>query len=325
MINKYIGLALAGTAIFFSSAGHAQNNWPQEPIKIIVAYPPGGSTDTAARLLAKELSDELGQSVVVENRGGAGGTIGAAWVSRAKPDGHTIIMAAAPEVSIAPVVLEDLAFDAVEDFAPISLVGKVPFLLAVNPQLPLENLQELVEYAKENPGQLNYSSFGTNTSNHLVGEQFKLITGIDTTHVPYKGSGPSIVDLIAGEVQYTFDTVTATLPHVQEGRLKALATATLERLKNTPDIPTVSESGWPGFVAGTWFGLLAPAGTPEPVIRKLNTAVHNAMQAQALQTKFTELDIIPAAGSPQEFANFISEENQRWQTLMDNFEPDAEK
>src|SRR5690625_4191368 len=157
MINKYFRLAPAGTAIFFTSTGHAQNNWPQEPIKIIVAYPPGGSTDTAARLLAKELSDELGQSVVVENRGGAGGTIGAAWVSRAKSDGHTIIMAAAPEVSIAPVVFEDLAYDVVKDFAPISLVGKVPFLLAVNPQLPVENLQELVLRSEEHTSELQSS------------------------------------------------------------------------------------------------------------------------------------------------------------------------
>ena len=303
------------SSIMFAFPAAAQDKWPSEPIKLVVAYPPGGSTDTAARLLAKQLSDQLGQQVVVDNRSGAGGTIGASSVARSNPDGYTILMAASPEVSIAPVVRPDLTYDPKKDLKPITLVGRVPVMLVATPGLPVNSLQDLIDYGKKNPGKLNYSSFGANTSNHLIGEQFKVQTGLDATHVPYKGSGPSITDLMAGQVQYSFDTVTATLGHVKAGKLKALAVATPERLKNAPDIPTMSESGMPGFVGGTWFGLLAPANTPDAIIERLNKETAAALASPEIQAKFAELNIIPSAGTPPEFRTFVDGEIDKWKTL----------
>lgn len=303
------------SSVMFAFPAAAQDKWPSEPIKLVVAYPPGGSTDTAARLLAKQLSDQLGQQVVVDNRSGAGGTIGASSVARSNPDGYTILMAASPEVSIAPVVRPDLTYDPKKDLKPITLVGRVPFMLVATPGLPVNSLQDLIDYGKKNPGKLNYSSFGANTSNHLIGEQFKVQTGLDATHVPYKGSGPSITDLMAGQVQYSFDTVTATLGHVKAGKLKALAVATPERLTNAPDIPTMSESGMPGFVGGTWFGLLAPANTPDAIIERLNKETAAALASPEIQAKFAELNIIPSADTPQEFRTFVDGEIDKWKTL----------
>ncbi|MBB5215583.1 Bug family tripartite tricarboxylate transporter substrate binding protein [Parapusillimonas granuli] len=294
---------------------HSQGSWPLEPIKLVVAYPPGGSTDTAARILAQRLSQNLNQQVVVDNRAGAGGTIGAASVARAKPDGYTILLAASPEVAIAPVVMEKMNYDPKVDLEAISMVGQVPFVLVVNPALPVKTLQELIEYGKKNPTKLNYSSFGTNTSNHLIGEQFKILTGIKATHVPYKGSGPSITDLMGGQVQYTFDTATAVMGHVEAGKLRAIAVATPERLANAPTIPTMSEAGLPGFVGGTWFGLLAPANTPPDVIQRLNKETRAALASKDIQTKFAELNILPAGDSPAEFRAFIDAEIAKWKKL----------
>lgn len=289
--------------------------WPTEPIKLIVAYSPGGSTDTAGRLLAKYLSNSLGRQVLVENRPGAGGTIGAAYVARAKPDGYTLLLAASPEVSIAPIAMKHMSYDPLKDLATISLVGKVTFLLVVNPALPVKTLADLIAYAKANPGKLNYSSFGTNTSNHLVGEEFKLAAHISATHVPYKGSGPSIADLMGGQVQYTFDTATATLGQVKAGRLRALAVAANERLSNAPTIPTMAEAGLPGFVGGTWFGLLAPAKTPKPIIDRLNAETRAALSSPELKKAFADLNIVPSADSPTEFRAFINSEITKWRRL----------
>ena len=289
--------------------------YPTRPIRIVVAYPPGGSTDIAARLLAEHMSRTLGQQVVVENKGGAGGTIGALSVVRADPDGYTLLFAASPEVSIAPTTMKAMTYDPVKDLQPISLVGLVPFFLVTNLNFPPNNVTELIAYVKAHPGTVNYSSYGNNTSNHLVGELFKSTAGIDSVHVPYKGSGPSIIDLIGGQVQYTFDTPAATLNQVKAGKLKAIAVATPQRLVNAPNVPTMAESGLPGFVGGTWFGLLAPAKTPKPIIDKLSADVQAALASPELRKTFEDRDIIPSADSPEEFGRFIAAEVSKWRDL----------
>lgn len=293
----------------------AAADYPARSVTMVVAYPPGGSTDTAARLVAESLSKKLGQTFVVENRPGAGGTIGASLVARSNPDGYTLLFGASAETSIAPATMENIPFNIEKDFEPISLVGKVPFLLVAYPGFPPNNVSELIKYAKEHPNEVNYSSFGNNTSNHLTGELFNSLAGVKMTHVPYKGSGPSITDLMGGQVQVSFDTVTAVLPLVQSGKLKALGVTMLERSAMAPNVPTLDESGIKGFTGGTWFGLLAPSGTPKEITAKLSKAVADVLDDPALSKQFSDRGITPAATTPEEFRSFIQSEISKWKDL----------
>lgn len=301
--------ALQGT-VFAQSAP-----WPSRPIRVVIGYPPGGSTDVAGRLLAQQLGGRLGQQIVVENRAGAGGTLGASAVVRAEPDGYTLLLAASPEVSIAPITMKAMPYDPVRDLQPITLVGQVPFFLVVNPALPVNTLEEFIAYARANPTSLNYSSFGNNTSNHLAGELFKALTGTRGVHVPYKGSGPSIVDLIGGQVQYTFDTPPAVLEHVRAGKLRALAVATRQRLASAPQVPTFAEAGLPGFSGGTWFGLFAPAKTPRAVIERINTEAVSLLNSLELSKAFADRGIVATPQAPEEFGRFVQSEVTKWKDL----------
>ena len=289
--------------------------WPARPIKVIVAYPAGGTTDIAGRLLAERLSASLGQQVVVENRAGAGGMIGAQSVARADADGYALLLAASPEVSIAPITVKAMQYDPQKDLQPIALVGQVPFLLVAAPSFAPNTLAELIAYARANPDRVNYSSFGNNTSSHLAGELFKVSAGIRSTHVPYKGSGPSIIDVMGGQIQYTFDAPPAVLGHLLAGKLKAIALAAGKRLPQLPAVPTFAEAGLPGFAGGTWFGLLAPAKTPRAVIDQVNAATVAALNAADFRKVFEDRGIVPGGGTPEDFGRFIASEINKWRQL----------
>lgn len=282
--------------------------WPSKQIKFIVGYPPGGGADVTARLFAEHMSRALGQRIIVENRSGAGGTLGAASVVRSEPDGYTLLVAAISEISIAPAGVKDLPYDPSTDLKPVALLSKWSQILVAAPTFPPNTLNELIEYVKANPGKVSYASFGNNTLNHVNGERFKLAAGIDTLHVPYRGSGQSLVDLIAGVVQYTFDSPATTLGHVKSGKLKAIAVAGNERLPTADFIPTMAEAGLPGFVINSWIGLLAPAKTPEAIVERLNREVNAAMQIPELRKILEGNNVQPGGGTPEQFAQQIRAE-----------------
>jgi tripartite-type tricarboxylate transporter receptor subunit TctC len=307
---------LSSAAAAIQGAAIAQSApWPSRPVRTLIGYPPGGSTDVAGRMLAEQLGRRLGQQVVVENRAGAGGTVAANAVVRAEPDGYTLLLAAAPEVAIAPITMKAMPYDPVRDLQPVTLVGQVPFLLVVNPALPVNTLQEFIAYSKARPGKLNYSSFGNNTSNHLGGELFKVLTGTQAVHIPYKGSGPSIVDLLAGQVQYTFDTPPAVLEHVRAGKLRALAVATRQRLASAPQVPTFAEAGLPGFTGGTWFGLFAPAKTPRTIVDRINADAGAVLNSPELSKAYADRGIVASPQSPEEFSRFVQAEVSKYKDL----------
>jgi tripartite-type tricarboxylate transporter receptor subunit TctC len=261
--------------------------------------------------LAEQLARSLGQSVIVENKSGASGTIGAAFVAKSDPDGYTLLFGSATDVANNRATIKNVPYETLKDFQPITLVGRVPFLLLVNPSVPVSNVSELVAWIKTNPGKVNYSTFGRGTSNHFAGESFKLATGIEALPVPYKGSSPSLAGVMGGEVQYTFDSVTASLPAVGSGRLKAIAITAPSRSPLVPSVPTMGESGVPNFVAGTWWGVLAPANTPKPIIDRLHTAIIEILRSAETTKRFTDLGAQLVGNTPQEFAEFIASEAER--------------
>lgn len=277
-----------------------------------MGYPPGGSTDIAARLIAQKLMPVVSQNVIVDNRAGASGTIGASLVAKAEPDGHTLSFAASPEVAIYRALVKNPSYDSLRDFQPVTLVGRVPFMLVVHPSVAASSVKELVALAKAKAGALNFASFGSGTSNHLVGEAFRAATGINIVHIPYKGSAPAIADLLGGQVQMTFDAVPVVLPQVRAGKLKALAVATPRRSPLAPDVPTMDEAGVAGFTGGTWWGVLAPARTPAPVVDRLSREIAAIVRAPDVTQTFTERGFEAAGNNPAEFRAFIESEIRRW-------------
>ena len=305
-----VGLALCTVDVV--AAVPAVNSYPTRPVRLIVGYPPGGSTDIAARLIGQRLAPVFGQTVVIDNRAGASGTIGAAIVVKAEPDGHTLSFAASPEVAIYRALMKNPPYDSLRDFVPITLVGRVPFMLVVHPSVAASSVKEFIALAKAKPGSLNFASFGNGTSNHLVGEAFRAAAGLNIVHIPYKGSAPAITDLLGGQVQMTFDTVPVVLPQVRAGKLKALAVATPKRSPLAPEVPTMDESGLPAFAGGTWFGVLAPARTPAAAVARLNQEIAAILHAPDVVQTFTERGIEPVGNSAAEFRAFIEAESRRW-------------
>ncbi|MBS0336527.1 MAG: tripartite tricarboxylate transporter substrate binding protein [Proteobacteria bacterium] len=298
-----------------AGSAHAQA-WPAKPIKLIVPYPPGGSADILARAIGQKLSEGLGQSVVIDNRPGAGTAIGAEATAKAAPDGYTIMLGTVSSHAINPALTPGLKYDPVKDFAPVSLVASIPFVLLVHPSLPARSVQELIALAKAKPGSLNFSSAGSGTSNHLAGELFKSMTHTFMVHIPYRGSAPALTDLLAGQVQLMFDLVLTAQPHVKSGAARALAVTSLTRSAALPNVPTVAESGVPGYEVSAWFGLFAPAGTPAGVVAALNAETVKAMRAPDLRERLASQGADAASSTPEEFAAYVKDELGKWTRVI---------
>jgi tripartite-type tricarboxylate transporter receptor subunit TctC len=290
--------------------------YPDKPIRMVVPFPAGGTTDILARATAQKLSESLGQQVIVDNKPGAGGNIGAQEVARSTPDGYTLVMGTVGTHAINPSLYKKMPYDHVKDFVPVSLVASVPNLLVVHPSVPVNSVKELIAHAKANPGKLNFASSGNGTSIHLSGELFKTMTGVQMTHVPYKGSAPAVTDLLGGQVQLMFDNMPSALPHAKAGKLKPLAVTSAKRFPGTPEIPTIAESGVPGYEASSWFGVLAPAGTPKEIVNKLSTEIAKALKTPEMKKKLEEQGAEAVGSTPEEFAAHIKAETAKWAKVV---------
>ena len=289
--------------------------YPTHALRIVIGFPPGGAIDTITRVLAPRMAADLGQPVVVENKPGAGGVIGMQSVARAEPDGYTIFMGTMGNFSITPAMVKDLPYNVSKDFAPVTLVASSGFVIYVNPQLPIRTVPDLIAYAKANPSGVNFSSSGNAGLPHMAGEMFASSAGIKMTHVPYKGSVPSVNDVVAGQVQLTFEAVAVGLQHVQSARLRALATMGPQRLAVLPDVPTVAET-LPGFNVTNWFGMAVPAGTPVANIDRLQKSVADALRQPDVLKTLASLGVDPVGDTPTQFAAYIAAEQTRWQQVI---------
>jgi len=303
-------IALVLCSIFVSAAG-AQEAYPSRPVKFILPFPPGGGTDILGRVIAEQLSANLGQPVVTENRGGAGGNVGAEAAAHSAPDGYTIVLVA-PSLAISKTLYSKLNYDPVKDFAPISLVATVPNVMITNPAVEAKNLQEFIELARSRPGAMNYGSGGAGTSNHLAGELFNIVTGTKLVHVPYKGVNLAMQGVLAGEIQLVFIGIPAALPHIKAGKLRALALVAPQRSPALPEVPTVAEAGLKDFEVTTWYGILAPAGTPRPIVSRLNAELVKIMHTPDVKERLASMATDPLTSTPEEFAAYLKQEIAKW-------------
>jgi tripartite-type tricarboxylate transporter receptor subunit TctC len=307
------GILFFSTLLFAAAPALAQpaDNYPSKPIHLILPFPPGGGTDILGRVIAERLTTQLGQPVVIENRGGAGGNVGAEAAAHSAPDGYTLVLVA-PSLAISPSLYSKLNYDPVKDFAPITLVGTVPNVMVTNMSVPAKTLAEFIALAKSRPEGMNFGSGGNGTSNHLAGELFNLEAGVKLVHVPYKGVNLAMNDVMAGQVQLVVIGIPAALPFIKAGRLRALAVVAPKRLAAIPEVPTAAEAGLPNYEVTTWYGVLAPAGTPKPIIARLNAEIVRVMHAPDLQERFAATGTEPRTSTPEEFADFIRQEMAKW-------------
>ena len=296
-----------------TSSGQA---FPAKPLKMIIPYPPGGGNDTLGRLFAAKLGDRLGQPVVVENRPGAGTLIGTELAAKSPPDGYTILLSSIATHALSPNLYSKVPYDPIKDFAPITLLGIAPTVLVVPADLPAKDLADLVAAAKAKPGGLAYASGGNGTPPHINGEVFKSVAGVDLLHVPYKGGGPALVDLMAGRVQVMLDTAASAMPHVRSGKLRALAITGAKRSPEYPDIPTFAEAGLPGYDTNAWYSMHAPAGTPPEVVRRLNAELVASLKDPDVQARFKQLTTEPVGNTPEEFAAFVKAELDKYARVI---------
>jgi tripartite-type tricarboxylate transporter receptor subunit TctC len=308
-------MIFAALCLAIAPAVFAQT-WPAKPMRLMVPFPPGGSTDIVARIVAQKLSERLGQSIVIENRGGAGGTLGTAVVAKAAPDGYTLTVASTSTHVVAPSVYTKLDYDPVKDFAPVSLMAVSPYLLVVTPSLPAKTLQELVALAKKKPGKLNYASAGVGSTTHLAMEMLKSVSGTYMLHIPYNGNGPAGTAVIGGQVEVLFGSLPALLPHAKSGRARALAVGTPKRSPSLPDVPTVAESGYPGFDASLWLAIMAPAGTPQPILERLNREIVALIGATETREALDKAGAEPLTSTPAELAAMIRDGVPKYATIV---------
>ena len=304
---------IAALALICATASAQQ--YPARPIRLVVPYPPGGNVDITARIVGPALADLVGQSIIVDNRSGAGGNVGAALVAKAAPDGYTLLLGSSAPLAINPIVIKDTPYDPVKAFAPVSRVHVVPLVVLAGPKSGIASVKALIERAKANPGKLAAASAGTGTTNHFGIELFNHMAGVRLLHVPYKGSGPALAEMLGGQVPVMFDQLSASIGYIRDGRLNALAVASARRSSVLPNVPTLDESGLKGYEATTFIGVAAPAGTPKAVVSTLNAAVRKVMDTASVVERFRALGTDPGASSPEEFGNTIRNELAKWRDL----------
>jgi tripartite-type tricarboxylate transporter receptor subunit TctC len=312
LLTAYFLLAVAS----WTSAAFAQTtSYPVKPIRLIIPYPPGGGTDVIARPLAQKLSENLGQQVIVDNRGGAGGNIGMEFVAKSAPDGYTLVVGLTAQLAVNPSLFPKLPYDPLKDFAPITLLGDQPYLLVVHPSVPAKSVKEFIGLAMARPRQLAYASSGNGSGAHLAGEMLKTMAHIDIVHVPYKGAGQAMPDFIAGQVQFSFITHTSSGPLVQSGRLRALGVTTVKRSPALPDLPAIAETV-PGYDSAVWYGVLAPAGTPREIVARLNSEILRVLGSPDFRQRFTMAAVAPIGSTPEQLGEYIKSEIARWAKLV---------
>ena len=312
MTRRTALIAAAALACIASQVTWAQD-YPSKPVRVIVAFTAGGTTDIIARAVGQKLSERLKQSFVIDNKPGGGGNIGTELAARAVPDGYTLIINSVGPIAVNPTLYKKLAINPLVDLVPIVQIADVPNVLVVNPSVPARTMDEFIAYAKSKPGELNYGSTGIGTSSHLSGYMLSKRAGIETTHVPYKGA-EALNDLLAGRLQFMFATIPSVIQHIQAGKLRAIAVTSVKRSRSMPDVPTVADSGFPGFEAGSWFGFFAPKGTPEHVIATMNKAVNEVLPS--LEAQLVREGADPVGGTPQQFGQFVQKEFEKWRVVV---------
>jgi tripartite-type tricarboxylate transporter receptor subunit TctC len=317
MISKRAVLGVVAAAALCAGAPAFGQAYPSKPIKMVVPFPPGGPIDVMARLVGERLSAGVGQIVIIENRPGAGASIGSKSVASADPDGYTLLFASSGSLAVTPALYKNAGYDPIKSFAPVAAVSIGPLLLASSPAVPAKTVAELVTHAKANPGKLNYGS-GIGTPPHIAWGLFKLLTGTDVVFIPYKGAAPAITDLLGGQLHFIIDAPGVLLPHIQQGKLRALAVTSPGRSADLPDVPTFVESGYPDFVMTFWTGVVAPAGTPAPVVSRLSGVINDALRSAEMKASLAKFRVAPNVGTPQNFADFIATESKKWAGVINS-------
>ncbi len=314
--RRQLAAAAAGAALFLAGAAHAQTDYPNKVVRLIVPFVAGGGGDSQARTVTPAAAEALGQQIVIENRPGAGGNLGAAMAAKAPPDGYTLFYGTNGTHAINHALYANPGFDPVKDFAPVSRLTRIGMVVVVNPEVPVKSVPELLSYLKANPGKVTFGSAGNGTSSHIAGEMFKMRTGTDILHVPYRGNGPAMIDLTAGRIDMMIDVMPAAYPHAAAGKIRALAVTTLTPVAGAPDLPTLDASGVKGFELSAWDGIWAPAGTPRPIVDKLNAAFQAALANEEVKKRLFARGAEPVPGTPEDFARHIASELPKWAEVV---------